>query len=195
MIHERLRDTLDRTRSLTLACVEDFTDQELRRGPEWGVNCAAWILGHLAYSQLRLGLAIPFAVAIDSTLDRDRFGRGSQPIDPAEYPGIETLRHALADAHGRVFAMLDLVGEDDLAARPANLLASFPDLATRADVLIQCALHESIHTGQLLWLRKKLGKDAPAQFRGPAPASDPHAAGHPARQQPMKVVRARFMNG
>jgi hypothetical protein len=166
MIHEHLRETLDRTRKFTLTCVEDFSDDELRCGAEWGVNCAAWILGHLAYSQLRIGLAIPFAVGFDAPAQREIFGRGSRPIDPARYPDLHELRAALADAHGRVFAMLDVVSESDLGLRPANVLPAFPDLPTRADVLLQCALHESMHTGQLLWLRKKLGKQPPSNFRG-----------------------------
>lgn len=194
MIHERLRDTLDRTRNFTLTCVEDFSDADLRRGGEWGVNCAAWILGHLAYSQLRLGLAIPFAVAIDSRLQSETFGRGSRPIEPSAYPDFDTLRAALADAHGRVFAMLDVVSESDLALVPANVLPAFPELATRADLLIQCAVHESMHAGQLLWLRKKLGKEPPPNFRGAPQALQPYAARHPTSEQPMKVVRSGLMD-
>ncbi len=161
-----VRATLERARAFTLTCVEDFNESELRRGAEWGLNCTAWILGHLAYTQLRLCLALPFGVAIDDPDDwKGKFGRGSVPIDPSQYPSLDVLRGKLADSLGRSLAMLDVVKDADLLLPPANVLPSFPHLATRADQLLQCALHESQHTGQILWLRKGLGKLPPANFR------------------------------
>lgn len=158
-----VRRTLDRTRRVTLDCVADFDDLEARRGAEWGVNPASWILGHLAYAQLRLGLHFAFGVQVDvGTLAP--FARGAAPIDPQRLPTLDSLREELHHALSRVKAILDLLNPADLERPNSHVLPPFPELRTRADVLVQCALHESQHAGQLMMLRKLLHKVPIARF-------------------------------
>ena len=63
--------------------------------------------------------------------------------------------------------MLDVLTPEDLEARPAHVLPTYPDLATRADQLLQCVLHEAQHAGQLLILRKLVGLEPPAPYADP----------------------------
>ena len=158
-----IRRTLDRTRRVTLDCVADFDDLEARRGAEWGLNSASWILGHLAYAQLRLGLHFAFGVQVDvGTLSP--FARGAPPIDPMFLPTLESLREELHHGQSRVTAILDLLKPADLDRPNSHVLPPFPELRTRADVLMQSALHESQHAGQLMMLRKLLAKGPIARF-------------------------------
>jgi hypothetical protein len=157
--------TLDRARAITLACVADFDDADLRRGAEFGLNPAAWILGHLAYSELRLCLHFAFGVPVDVTELGATFGRGAARPAPETLPGLDDLRALLADAHARTLAMLEVADAEDLEHPPVNVLSAFPDLPCRSDVVLQAALHESQHAGQLFVLRKLLGKPAIANYR------------------------------
>ena len=122
-----------------------------------GINCPAWILGHLALSSD--GLARRFGLA--STLPSgwsDTFGAGGIPSGAAaDFPGRDRILDELAAQHA-------CVAEAVTAADPAVFEAPFPDERRRQTfptlgdyTAFVMTTHEGSHIGQIAAWRRAMG--------------------------------------
>lgn len=138
--------------TLVRRSTENLSWDELVRVPEAG-NSAMWLWAHLTNS--RCGLARMLGVERD-LFHPELFGRGSELVDPSEYPSVEELRAAWKEVTGQIIEGMDSVASADLA-EPAP--RDFPvEDKTVAGAVTFLAWHEAYHVGQLAAVSKWLGK-------------------------------------
>ena len=155
---EFLAAQLDRARSITLAVIEDFDDRDFYTKVEH-INPGIWILGHMANSEP----SIVFA-ALGEPVPRpeywaDYFSLGSKLLsDLAEYPPLSEVRQVMEEGHSKTQERIKKLSDQELIAPVHSDMKVFPWLKTVRDALGFAVIHECNHSGQLMLLRKLLGK-------------------------------------
>jgi hypothetical protein len=155
---EYLAEQLDRARSIALHVVDDFDDQDFYTKPE-RVNPGIWILGHMSYS----APSIVFG-ALDEPLPLpenwgDMFSIGSKLADDLhKYPPLAEVRQVVIDSQKATLERIRKLSDDDLLAPVGPKWAIFKWMKTIRDAVGFSVIHESNHCGQLMLLRKLLGK-------------------------------------
>jgi hypothetical protein len=125
-----------------------------------GVTHIAWQVGHLAFSEYRLGLqrirgARPEDAALFSEEFLRRFGRDSLPdADPAKHPSPAEIRAVFDGVHEQTLRELRGLDESEL---DTPVLQPHPRVKTKLWSLLWCAQHEAVHAGQIGLLRRQLG--------------------------------------
>lgn len=144
------------TRDLLDKALADFTGDALVAQPFKGANHALFIMGHLAVSDaffLRTIGGSP--TAVPENWD-ELFGMGAEPqADIAAYPPEEEVRQALTRAREELVAHLRALDDQALAAPTPEPLQNVADCVAGLTSFI--AMHDGMHTGQTLSLRKALG--------------------------------------
>jgi len=149
---------LDRARSIALSVVKDFDDQDFYTRVD-RVNPGVWILGHMANSEpgivfSALGEEPPLPADWDSW-----FRLGAKVLDDLQqYPELPEIRRVLDDSHKQTQQRIRSLTDEDLLASAHPDMQVFPWLKTVRDALGFAAIHECNHGGQLMLLRKLLGK-------------------------------------
>jgi hypothetical protein len=132
--------------------LDGLNTEEWLRSPGASSNHILWIVGHVIWARVAvLGL-------LGSEWSRpwlSLFGRGAKPADAAEYPTPEEATLAFEEVSARLTAALEGASEETLS-KPS------PERIPSADgqisgVLNFLAYHETIHVGQVAYLRKWLG--------------------------------------
>jgi hypothetical protein len=155
---EYLAAQLDRARSISLYVINDFADQDFYVKPD-RVNPGIWILGHMASS----ASALVFN-PLDEPLPLPEnwgkwFGIGAKLLDDLhQYPPLEEVRSVLNDSHQKTLERIRKLSDDDLLAPVAPKMHIFEWMNAIRDAVGFAVIHESNHTGQLMLLRKLLGK-------------------------------------
>jgi uncharacterized damage-inducible protein DinB len=143
-------------RQVTLTLLEDLPEDKWWLAPGPGLNHAAWILGHLAWTDdlFLTGVAGKPSVLPDGW--SKTFGMKSTPTgDRNAYPAPAELRSALGRTREAITGWLRGL---DAAAQTAPLPASFADFAScHATLGASLAWHEGLHTGQLTVVRRLAG--------------------------------------
>jgi len=140
------------SRTLVDRATEGLTRDELVRAPEAG-NSAIWLWAHL--TNTRCALARMLGVERE-LFHPDLFGRGSELIDPAEYPSAESISAIWEQATDQLTERFEELSSDDLAEpAPRDFLIEDKSLAGAVTFL---SWHEAYHVGQLAAVRKWLGK-------------------------------------
>lgn len=138
--------------NLVRRSIDGLTRDELVRVPEAG-NSAIWLWAHLTNS--RCGLARMLGVERE-LFHPDLFGRGSELIDPAEYPSTEAIEATWKEATRQLIERFDAITADELAApSPRDFPIADKSLA---GVVTFLSWHEAYHVGQLAAVHKWLGK-------------------------------------
>jgi uncharacterized damage-inducible protein DinB len=154
---DAIRNTIDTSHGVLTAYVGDMTDAELlvRSVPE--ANHIAWQLGHLvaAEHEMLSGLGhkmpqLPAGFAESYTKET------SKSDDPAKFHNRDEYLTLMAQQREATLAALAATPETDLD-KPAP--ESMRDYApTVGAVLNLIGLHELMHAGQFVPLRRKLGR-------------------------------------
>ncbi len=154
---QRLHQALVFSREVTEAQLAD-----LKTPKQWvtvaveGSNHPLWIVGHLA-------VADDFFVSLMEPSRADprapyqaKFGRGSQPVaDPSAYPDSSEILAYLRDRRQEFLEVLD--GMDESALETPTPENAPPFMHDFGSVFQLAVWHESMHTGQLTLVRRKLG--------------------------------------
>lgn len=142
---------LDTARTLTLKALEGLTETQWTEIPEGFTNNILWNAGHLATVQGRLlytlsGLPTPVPDSLSTVT-----GRGSSPKDWAVGPDPGQVLRCLQELVPRTVAddaAGNFVDFKPTELRPGLVLDSFED------ALVFGILHEGIHIGMIMQLRK-----------------------------------------
>jgi hypothetical protein len=155
---EFLAAQLDRARAIALHVTEDFDDDDFYTRVE-RVNPGIWILGHMANSAPSL---------VFNTLNEplplpenwgDWFRIGTKVLDDLHaYPPLAEIRRVLDDSHQQTLQRIRKLSDDDLLAPVSPKMQIFQWMKTIRDAVGFAAIHESNHSGQLMLLRRLLGK-------------------------------------
>lgn len=143
------RDLLDKA-------LADFAGDALFAQPFKGANHALFIMGHLAVSDAFFLKTIGGSpTAVPEGWD-GLFGMGAEPKpDAAAYPPVEEVRQVYAKAREELVEHLRALDDETLAAPAPEPLNNAADCVAGLTSFI--AMHDGVHTGQTLNLRKALG--------------------------------------
>ena len=145
-------DQMRVSRNLVIRSVDGLTRDELVRVPQAG-NSAVWLWAHLTNS--RCGLARMLGVE-RRLFYPELFGRGSELIDPKDYPLTEEIAATWGEVTQQLTDRFEALTDDDLAGpSPRDFPLEDKSLAGTVTFL---SWHEAYHVGQLAAVRKWLGK-------------------------------------
>lgn len=136
--------------------LDDITEEESMVRGEGGLNHIRWLAGHLygsdGYCFSLLG------VKDDSTGQYSKiFGGGSVVSDdPTTYPSMAELRDLLYKSHERLFKIISDLSDNELE-REIGEEKKQPVWQP----LTFLAMHEFYHAGQIVQIRKMLGRERP----------------------------------
>ncbi|HXF47810.1 MAG TPA: DinB family protein [Verrucomicrobiae bacterium] len=146
---------LDTIRSWTLACIDDFTEEEAQKVAEPIRTSLVWTLGHLAVIENAV-LKLFFN---QSLLDENfvpKFRTGSDPSAVGGVTKDEVLKKMTA-VRKALRSKLARIRPADLNKKPSEESPFYKNLREALQTL---SLHEGYHTGKIGTLRRFLGKPA-----------------------------------
>lgn len=148
-------------RRLAKSMLDDLTPDEWFRTAPSGATHIAWQVGHLAVAEfgLCIGRHRPETPDDEQLLPkafRERFGRGSVPVlDAAANPSVDELVTTLDRVHD---ACLNAMASYPAAELGLDLAIPHPLFSQRIGALLWCSEHEMSHLGQIIMLRRFLGR-------------------------------------
>ena len=153
---ESIRQMFSLATRAMAANLEGFTHDDALAQPPGGGNCVNWILGHVVVHRNHMLRALGAEPVWGADADA-RYERGSAPVTgPERALPLETLLEALASSRERLLASLETVGDERLAAVPADATGSAAaPIGRRLAVLM---VHEGYHVGQVATLRRLSGR-------------------------------------
>lgn len=160
----RLAAALERIRAsrrMTLSFIGDLEDDQWFWQPAEGLNHIGWHVGHLAFAQYFLCLKRQRdrIVADEQLITTDflkRYKQGSKPKGEPEENYSPTELRAVFDA---VFeqSLYELSGRTDEELQVPTS-PPHPIFETKLGAVEWCSQHELMHAGQIVLLRRMMGK-------------------------------------
>jgi len=130
-------------------------DEDVAARPMEAGNSLHYIAGHITGARYQLarllgvGEEFPFGTLFNA--------KQVTPRDPSEYPPISKIQEAWKHISDKLYARMEAMTEEDLAAKsPLDLPVNDNTLASAIAFL---SLHESYHVGQLSYIRRLYGYD------------------------------------
>ncbi|MCD0461273.1 DinB family protein [Roseiconus lacunae] len=155
-----IRRSLQTSRNLTLALIDDLKDAPMQVPTTNGGNPPIWILGHLTYGEANIvesiieGKPNPL-LSWDAT-----FGAGKEPSTELEsYPPWDELRATFETVREKTLALLDRLDDADLEKPVKKCPEGREDFfGTIEQCMMVLTLHPLMHYGQLTDSRRVLGR-------------------------------------
>jgi uncharacterized damage-inducible protein DinB len=147
--------SLEGARKMLHMFVDDLTPEERLHRACAGANCVDWIVGHLIVTErmfhARLGAVSP---EIPEGFEK-KFARDAESPKQAQYGDTAQLM-ALFDLHRleTIEAVRRMTPEQ--LAKPLG--KPHPLFSTVGEAAAFCALHQTMHAGQISLIRRSLGK-------------------------------------
>lgn len=155
---DTLRETLKLSHMVLKSYVGDLTDADLLRRPGPGCNHVAWQLGHLIASEcglmngIQAGAAPELPVGFAERHSKQTVGSD----DPKQFGTKQEYLDLTEKVHAATLALLDGYPAADFAKpAPENFRQMFP---TMGSMFILIATHPMMHAGQIVPIRRALGK-------------------------------------
>jgi len=156
---EMLAAQVERVRGFTLTIAKEFSDGDMMYQPKEGLNHPLWILGHIALSQDSLIRAMCCGKEKKRPDWAALFGMKTKPsADRGAYPSREAILNEMAAIQRESVEALRAMPDEELFAPLPKGVSGPPFLKMRADAAMLAISHEGMHQGQLLYLRRMLGK-------------------------------------
>ncbi len=148
-------------RGLTKTYLDDLATEDWFWMPSEGVTHIAWQVAHLAFAQYALVMRRirgerPEDEQVISADFIERFGRGSTPAAGAENnPTIEEILRTFDRVHAQAVEELSQYSDEqlDVPSEPAH-----PAFTTHLGAVGFASQHELLHAGQIVLLRRLMGK-------------------------------------
>jgi len=162
-VNEMLLDQLDSARRITLETFNDLNTGQRLFQPAPDVNHPLWLLGHIAGSEDHLILGFCRGESLLPEEYGTLFAMGSKLLaDPSGYPAGEEILDHMVRVHEAALDYVRGASQGELDQPPVT----FDRLDERARQLFatrgRCvwfhANHEALHTGQMAYIRRLLGK-------------------------------------
>lgn len=149
-------DAIAWSRSLLKAMLDNTPDEHFYRAPCPGGNHAAWVAGHIAYSEDGIRVALGGGAPVLDPAYEDLFNMGKPCRDGARgYPSRQELMDALATAREATVAWFSNMGEAEAARAVEGGLAMLSK--THGGMVHAYAGHEAFHAGQVSMARRAAG--------------------------------------
>lgn len=153
-----IKETFGISNMVLNSYISDLTDAELMRRPGLGCNHVAWQLGHLISSECGLlnGIRAGAAPELPEGFEAKHSKEQKDNNNPADFLTKQEYIDLASKVHASVIACLDAFPEAKLDdPSPEHLRGMFPTLGS---VFILIATHSMMHAGQLVPVRRELGK-------------------------------------
>jgi hypothetical protein len=153
-----IKETFALSNMVLNSYIGDLTDAELLRRPGAGCNHIAWQLGHLISSECGLlnGIQAGSAPKLPPGFEEKHSKENTGSENPADLQTKEEYTSIANKVHQAVIALLDSYPEKKLDdPSPERLRNMFP---TVGSIFILIATHAMMHAGQIVPLRRALGK-------------------------------------
>jgi hypothetical protein len=144
-IYKRNQTMLDKA-------VEGLAGEHWLCRPQDTANCALWIVGHLTWARSR-ALKLLGVTWTEPWLAY--FERGSNPEDVSHYPSCDEVLAAWKAVCVAFGPALEAAGAEAMAVSSPPPSPSFD--GTVGGMVSFLAMHESLHVGQAIYLRRLLG--------------------------------------
>ena len=153
-----IKETFGISNMVLNSYIGDLTDAELLRRPGVGCNHVAWQLGHLISSEcgllnaIQAGAAPQLPVGFEQKHSKENAGSDS----PNDFLTRQEYVDLASKVHEAVIACLDAYPESQLDdPSPEHLRKMFPTIGS---IFLLIATHSMMHAGQIVPLRRELGK-------------------------------------
>ncbi len=152
-----MKNTLGTANWLTTEYLKDFSDADLLIRFAPSANHTAWQLGHLIISERHhitaLGLPMP---ELPAGFEAAHSKENAKSDDPKMFGTKDSYLALLSKMHEGVRAAIDKTPDADLDKPAPEAMRSYAP--TVADALNISGLHEMMHGGQFVAVRRKLNK-------------------------------------
>jgi hypothetical protein len=154
---DAIKNTLEFCRQVTVEYLKDFTDADLLVRPVPAANHSAWQLGHLIASEHEMIAALGHSMpALPAGFAAKYTAQTAKSDRPADFATKQQYLDLLETMRAGTLAALNATPEADLdKPSPESMRAYAPTVAA---VFLISGTHELMHGGQLVTVRRKLGK-------------------------------------
>lgn len=157
---ETLTEAINTVREITLFVAADFSGEELLFQPREGLNHGLWLLGHLAHAQDGLVIGVCGEKRLSNPGYAKLFGYGtSASPDASIYPSREEILEEMKRIHAESIEQVDGMSDEALHAAIPEGSRVPPFIKTKTQAVLHMDRHEGMHCGQLLYLRRLMGKE------------------------------------
>lgn len=155
---EAIRLSLDSGNMISMAYLDDMTDEELMKRPHEGCNHIKWQLGHLIVSdnQMVNGAAPGSMPDLPEGFAEKYTKETSSSDDPAAFDSKEDLLALYQQQREATLVALDGLSDEDLSQPSPEEMQSYAPTAGAAFSLL--GGHWLMHAGQWAVLRRQLGR-------------------------------------
>ncbi|MBU0640863.1 MAG: DinB family protein [Planctomycetes bacterium] len=154
---DELKATAAFCRMVTNMYLQDLSDADLLMRPVPSANHIAWQLGHLICSERQMMSALGHEMPeLPAGFEKAHDKEAAKSDDPANFPSKDQYIALMEKQRNVTMAAFDATSETDLETPSPKEMREYAP--TVADVLRLVGLHELMHAGQLVVVRRKLGK-------------------------------------
>lgn len=153
-----IKETFGISNMVLNSYISDLTDAELLRRPGARCNHVAWQLGHLISSECGLlnGIQAEAAPKLPEGFEAKHSRENTGSDNVADFLTKQEYIDLASKVHEAVIACLDAFPDAKLDdPSPEHLRSMFPTLGS---MFILIATHSMMHAGQIVPLRRELGK-------------------------------------
>ena len=157
-VKSAIKETFGISNMVLSSYVGDFTDAELMRRPGPGCNHVAWQLGHLISSECGLmnGIQAGSAPQLPAGFEEKHSKENIGSDNPADFHTKQEYTDLASKVHDAVITLLDAYPEKKLDdPSPEHFRGMFP---TMGSMFLLIVTHSMMHAGQIVPLRRALGK-------------------------------------
>ena len=157
-VKSAIKETFGISNMVLNSYVGDFTDAELMRRPGPGCNHVAWQLGHLISSECGLmnGIQAGSAPQLPAGFEEKHSKENIGSDNPADFHTKQEYTDLASKVHDAVITLLDAYPEKKLDdPSPEHFRGMFP---TMGSMFLLIVTHSMMHAGQIVPLRRALGK-------------------------------------
>lgn len=157
-VNELLADAHERNLQMLKSTLADFSDADMLVRPAPSANHAAWMLGHLILSEMRLVAMInPSAPAPLPPDFAAKFSKDTAKLnDASSFPRKDELFRQYDVTLAATVKWIRSLSESDLdKPGPEPIRARFPTVGSLTTMLL---MHRTMHLGQFQVIRRVLGK-------------------------------------
>ena len=156
MSHDpHLQFSLETSRRMLHMFVDDLSPSERLHRLCPGANCVDWLVGHLVLTEQRFHAVFEAkSPALPDGFDK-RFARDETAPRQGDYGDTSALMK-LFDEQRNI--TIDRVCQFTNEQLIVPLLQPHPRFSTLGEAAVFCALHTTVHAGQITMIRRSLGK-------------------------------------
>lgn len=153
------RTTIEMAHSITEGYLADLSDADLLIRPVAGMNHIAWQLGHLISSEHHMMTALGHSMPeLPSGFDAAHKKETATSDDPKKFLKKDEYLSLWRRVHDGSLAAIKSTPDADLdKPAPENMRSYAPTVGAVFNLI---GTHEFMHSGQLVAVRRKLGKPA-----------------------------------